>query len=255
LSIQYSKDNSFQLRNRLEEIAKLLGEPSPEDLYQRAKRQGIGGSFQQLLLDLATNNEPSFFRDPRVFRALEEAWIRPQVERKSKSPLRIWSAASSTGQEALSLAMCVMESAPGLQFEIIATDISDRVLERAREGSYSQLEVQRGLSTALLLKYFDKEGRLERWRAKSVLLDKIKYSKQNLLSPLLVQGPFDLVLCRNVLIYQSVENKRMVIARIASQLKEEGLLVLGSGESLIGLSNDFVSVNCSGAILFKKNDF
>ncbi len=252
LGIQYSKQNSFQLQNRLLEIAKLLGEPGVEALHARAVRDGIRGEFQNLLLDLATNNETSFFRDAKVFTALEEALFRPFIKSASSRPLKIWSAASSTGQEPLSLTMSLCELAPELRFEITATDVCDRVLERAKSGAYTLLEVQRGLSPQLLAKYFSKDERTERFTARPSLREKIRYQKQNLLAPFALTGPFDLILCRNVLIYQSVENKRTILGRITALLRDEGILVLGSGESLMGLSEDYLSVSVGGAILYRR---
>ena len=252
LGIQYSRENSFQLQNRLHEIAILLGEPSDEALYTRAMREGINGNFQRYLLDLATNNETSFFRDAKMFTALEETLFRPLKYGKDSCVLKIWSAASSSGQEALSLAMSLSEYAPGVPFEITATDVCDRVLERAEKGVYSQFEVQRGLKASLLTKYFIKDGRTENWMAKPELRKKIRYRKQNLLAPIGFDGPFDLILCRNVLIYQSVENKRAILARITALLRGGGVLVLGSGESLMGLSDAYLPLTVGGAILYQR---
>lgn len=254
LGIIYSDFNYFQLNNRLEEICKLLGVSSIENLYSQAQ-QGITGSFKQLLLDTATNNETSFFRDPRVFKAMENE-IFPQIfKNRCSKKIRIWSAASSTGQEALSSAMLIQEYAKNCNqncpFEVIATDISNRALDKARSGKYSQLEVQRGLPTPLMLKYFQKnEG--DQWQANSDLLRNISFRSLNLKDNFSFPEKFDLILCRNVLIYQNVQGKIDILKKITNCLDANGYLILGSGESLLGLSDDYTQVSVESVILYKK---
>lgn len=253
LGIVYADHNRFQLQSRLEEIAKLQGLASVEEVFSLAKT-GITGAFRQLLLDTATNNETSFFRDPKVFRAIEEAVLKGL---KPGEKLRIWSAASSTGQEAMSLAMLIKEFGAKTRtdpsFEILGTDISDRVLRRAREGAYTQLEVQRGLPSPMLVKYFRK-GEKDQWLAAPDLQCHLVFRPLNLKEPFSFAEKFHLVLCRNVLIYQSVEGKADILARITAQLVPGGTLVLGAGESLLGLSSDYEQIAVEGAILYVKKD-
>ena len=201
----------------------------------------ISGQLKQCLLDRATNNETSFFRDPKVFAAITKHILPNLATGRSALPLRIWSAASSFGQEPYTLAMTCRElqaTLPTLKAEIVATDISERALKRAAAGLYSQLEVQRGLPAKYMVKYFDKTAD-DHWQIKSTLRDLVRFQPQNLLHPLDRLGVFDLILCRNVLIYQSVENKKEILTRLARCLAPQGYLILGAGESLLGLTDKF----------------
>lgn len=255
LGIVYAEHNYFQLQNRLEEIAKLIGEKSLQDLYEKSQK-GIAGAFRQLLLDVATNNETSFFRDPKIFKALEHT-ILPKFRESTNGleKMNIWSAASSTGQEALSTAMTIKEwnlkNKANVQFSISATDISERVLARAQAAQYSQLEVQRGLPAPYMIKYFKKDEQ-DRWTASSELTQNISYKKLNLKNIFSFQQNFYLIMCRNVLIYQSVEGKKDILNRMAKILSPGGYLILGSGESLLGLSSDFEQVNLDGAVIYQR---
>lgn len=247
--IVYSSSNFFQLETRLNDVAKFLGLNSIEALYEQAQT-GIGGAFHQYLLDISTNNETSFFRDTNVFRNIEAT-----ILAKKPKHLRIWSAACSSGQEPLSLAMTIMEwSAKNdfpISFQILATDISDRILSRAKSGVYSQLEVQRGLPAPLLVKYFGKNEK-DQWCVQRELLQKIEFQEVNLLAPLPFREKFDLILCRNVLIYQTVERKIDILNRISDVLHEDGHLILGSGESMIGLSDKFNLICVNSTVLYSK---
>jgi len=255
LGIVYEESNYFQLENRLQEIARQVGVGDINALYEQAKNS-LSGPLKQLLLDVATNNETSFFRDPKIFKAIENLLFTPEsTPVQSDETLRIWSAACSTGQEPLSLAMMLTErrlkSGSPSSFNILATDISERVLTKAQSGIYTQLEVQRGLPTAMMLKYFSKDEQ-DRWIASLDLRRHIEYSKVNLRDKFGFAGLFHLVLCRNVLIYQSVAGKREILARITAALCPGGYLVLGSGESLIGLSDEFEHKTLDGAIVYRK---
>lgn len=255
LGIIYSEHNSFQLQNRLEEIAHAIGISSIEQLYEEAKT-GINGRFKQLLLDIATNNETSFFRDPKVFRALETTVLNSTSELVTKDePLRIWSAASSTGQEALSIALLIQEHndkhSSKINYAILGTDISERVLEKAKSATYSQLEVDRGLPPTYLAKYF-KKGDQEKWVALPQITKNTEFKKLNLKDALSFQEKFHVILCRNVLIYQNIEGKRDIVRRITSALIPRGYLILGAGESLFGISSDYDQHTVEGAILYRK---
>lgn len=255
VGIIYSDHNAFQLRNRLEEIAKMMGEASIETLYNTAKK-GITGAFKQMLLDVATNNETSFFRDPKVFRAIEQTILPAILENGGATKeFKIWSAASSTGQEAVSLAISLEEQKAknglGFSYRIVGSDISERVLAKARDGVYSQLEVQRGLPAALMIKYFSKDER-DRWAVRPSIKQKMEFRRQNLKESFTQIGKFSLILCRNVLIYQTIQSKKEILDRISEQLEPGGFLILGSGESLIGLSQDYHQVAVDGAVIYRK---
>lgn len=257
LGIVYSEHNYFQLQNRLEEIAVLVEARGIDALHDRAKA-GISGNFKQLLLDVATNNETSFFRDPKIFRAVESVVLKSASSfLASGEKLRIWSAASSTGQEALSLAILIREfnakERENIDVSILGTDISERVLRRAKNGVYSQLEIQRGLPAPYLIKYFKKDEQ-DKWLASQELRRFLEFKKLNLKSPFYFQEKFHLVLCRNVLIYQSVEGKVDILNRITSALAPGGYLVLGAGESLLGISSEFDQQMVDGAIVYRKKE-
>lgn len=256
LGIIYSEHNYFQLQNRLDEISKLMGAGSLEELHEQAQK-GFTAQFKQLLIDFATNNETSFFRDPKIFRSIESTVLPLFLKRKKPGEkFRIWSAACSSGQEALSLSMTIHEwndkSTEPVVFQIIATDISERILHKAREGKYSQLEIDRGLSESLRNKYFRPEtGSF--WKADGILRSSMEFQRLNLKDNFSFREKFDLICCRNVLIYQNVEGKKDILRRIHDCLVPEGVLILGAGESLIGLSESFAQLPVDGAMLYKKS--
>lgn len=184
------------------------------------------------IIDALLNNETSFFRDSAVFDAILEATV--ALEAEGTRP-RIWCAGCATGQEPLSLAMMFAErqEATGTPApELIATDLSDTALTRARSGQYSQFEIQRGLPVRRMIRWFDAVG--GDWVAKPELVRMIAYRRLNLIADPMPAGGFDLVLCRNVLIYLSPTLKGDVLARLAAALKPDGSLVLGAGETVIG---------------------
>lgn len=255
LGIVYAEHNYYQLQNRLEEIAKLVGVADVKKLYEQAQ-SGISGAFKQLLLDIATNNETSFFRDPKIFKAIESVVLASFKENSGPTDkLHIWSAASSTGQEAISTCIAINEwnqkTGANISYSIKATDISERVLERAKTAQYSQLEVQRGLPATFLVKYFKKqEG--DKWLASAELTKNIEYKKLNLKDTFTFTQPFNLIMCRNVLIYQSVEGKIEILNRMTKLLAPGGFLILGSGESLLGLSTEYEQCNIEGVVVYRK---
>ena len=256
LGIIYQKANYYQLEKRLTEICQNLEIPSNEALYQRAHDTGIRGHFKQLLLDLATNNETSFFRDPKIFRAIEKHILPKMLEdRAMTKPLRIWSAASSFGQEPYTLSMLfaqIEDKGKILpKIEIFASDISDRALDRAKQGRFSQLEVQRGLPAPLIIKYFKKKSD-DHWHLDSQIRDRVSFRKINLLDLIGVSGKFDLILCRNVLIYQNEEKKKKILENLCRFIEDDGFLVLGGAESLLGLSDMFKQHIEDGAVFYQK---
>lgn len=252
LGIVYSEHNYFQLQNRLEEIVKILNMKGLDELWDKSQIS-ITGDLRQLLLDIATNNETSFFRDPKVFKAVEST-VLPSFHKPANEPLRLWSAASSFGQEVYTLSMVLTEwtkSHAGFRWSILASDIADRAISRAQEGKYSQLEIQRGLPSPLLIKYFNKDDE-NYWKVKPELKTNITFRKQNLLDPFNTLGNFDIIFCRNVLIYQRVENKAKVVEKMAQILNPGGFLIMGAGESLIGVSDKFEQVHADGVVFYRK---
>lgn len=254
LGILYEEHNLYQLQNRLEEVMKILSVPDLPSLYKDAQTNNPRFK-KQILLDIATNNETSFFRDPRVFRSMERVLTELIAAcEKNGEKLKVWSVASSTGQEPLSIAMLIEEilsrNVLSKGYKIYCTDISERVIERAKKALYSELEVQRGLSDQQLAKYFYQEG--DKWKAQSRITDHLTYEKQNLLSEFKNSEMFNMILCRNVLIYQRIEKKKEILSRISRAIIPGGYLLLGAGESLIGLSNDFEQEVIDGAVFYRK---
>lgn len=254
LGIVYAPENYFRLETRLNDILLYFKLGNLEEL-KRNLESGKALMMEQLLLDSATNNETSFFRDQKVFDAIREFVISEVGYSPTGRPLRIWSAASSTGQEAYSLAMTLHEKlttslTPRANIDILATDISQRVLDRVREGIYSQLEVQRGLRSEMLLKYFHQVN-ASSWEIKSFIKNYVRTAQVNLCLPFEHVGKFDIILCRNVLIYQRAEKKVEIINRLVERLNPGGFLMLGAGETLLGLSDKFIQQNYKNAIIYQ----
>ena len=194
-------------------------------------------ALQDEVVEALTTNETLFFRDTKPFDHLRATGLpRLHAERPPGMPLRIWSAAASTGQEAYSLAMLVSEMGAALQgrpVQILGTDIARAPLTRAREGLYSQFEVQRGLPARMLVKYFSKEA--EGWRLAKPIRDMAEFREWNLLSDPAPLGRFDVVFCRNVLIYFDPPTKARVLDMIAGRMAPGGFLYLGGAETINGL--------------------
>ena len=221
-----------------------------------ASRLGLGGyaalvpllrtdrALQDEVVEALTTNETLFFRDSKPFDHLRTVALpRLHAERPSGMPLRIWSAAASTGQEAYSLAMLVSEMGPALNgraVQILGTDLARAPLARARDGVYSQFEVQRGLPPRMLIKYFTRTA--EGWQLIKPIRDMAEFREWNLLRDPSSLGRFDVVFCRNVLIYFDAPTKARVLDMLASRLVPGGLLYLGGAETINGLSGSFRAV-------------
>ncbi len=243
--------NLYQLKTRLEDIIKVEKLSSVDELA--AKFQGLGPSaaLKQRLLDHATNNETLFFRDPSFFSALEGFLMR-EILLDFPTEIKIWSAAASTGQEALSIAMTLDElskKVPLPPFSITATDISDKAIAKAKCGIYSDFEVMRGLSEDRKNKYFTKQT--DGWHVKSHILSKIKFGHNNLIRST-VNETFHVIFCRNVLIYQKIESKKLVIESLFKQLDPLGGLLLGVGETMLGIKDNVQTTMVGNVIFYKK---
>lgn len=191
------------------------------------------------VVEAMTTNETLFFRDMDVWEGLRTVVVPELLERHAATRiLRIWSAAASSGQEAYTLAMLLLEmGVTGWNIQILGTDLSEQMLERARAGRYSQLEVNRGLPVKHLLKYFTRQG-LD-WQIKDELRRMVRFEKLDLRHKVQTLGPFDLVMCRNVLIYFDLETKRRILSAIRGTLYHRGYLVLGSAETTLNLDSSF----------------
>jgi chemotaxis protein methyltransferase CheR len=191
-----------------------------------------------------TTNETSFFRDKTPFEALRTSVIPGLITRRAaQKSIRIWSAACSTGQEPYSLVMMLRDQFPVLKdwrIEIVATDLSPTVLQRARDGMFSAFEVQRGLPIQMLVKHFDQVD--QNWRVKPELKKIVDFRPLNLLGDINALGRFDIILCRNVLIYFDQPTKSAILARMAKMLPVDGSLILGGAESVFGICDTLSDV-------------
>ena len=191
------------------------------------------------VVEALLNHETFFFRDVQSFEQLRGGALTALRTRRAASKrLSIWCAGCSTGQEAYSLAIIFADAAPQWRdwsVEITATDVSDVALDQARAGLYSQFEIQRGLPVASMLRWFDQVG--EAWRVKRQLAGQVRFRRHNLL--MAQTGAFDLILCRNVLLYFSPERRREAFDRLAASLAPDGYLMLGAGETVVGQTDAF----------------
>jgi chemotaxis protein methyltransferase CheR len=244
--IDLSRNTLFD--TRLTPIARLSGAANLEDFVNMLKA-GKPAHLHRAVAEAMTVNETSFFRDITPFEMLREV-IFPQLieQRTQKRQLRIWSAASSTGQEAYSLAMLVAEHFPDLaqwDVKIIGTDISRHVVDYAQRGRYRRLEVNRGLPARMLLKYMVRQG--EEWEVIPRIRSMCEFRYANLCAPMPQLPAFDLVLLRNVLLYFSQQDRRALFSEVHRKMTQDGYLVLGNAEQAEDSTNLFeveFAANC-----------
>jgi chemotaxis protein methyltransferase CheR len=238
-----SDDKQYLVESRLLPLARKVGVAGLSELVSKLKA-GAAGALVVDVVEAMTTNESFFFRDKIPFDHFRQTIVPSLLAARAKERrLRIWCAAASTGQEPYSLAICIKEMAgqlAGWRIEIIATDLSLEVLEKAKAGIYSQFEVQRGLPIALLVKYFTQVG--EMWQISPETRAMVQYRPLNLLQNFASLGKFDIVFCRNVLIYFDQPTKIDVLERIARMLETDGYLVLGAAETVVGLTESFKPV-------------
>jgi len=236
--LDLSADKQYLVESRLIPLARRAGLPGLAELV--AKIKAGAGTLTSDVVEAMTTNETFFFRDKIPFDHLREAILPALVQaRASRRSLRIWCAASSTGQEPYSIAMCVKEFAglSGWRVEIVATDLSQEVLEKSKAGVYSQFEVQRGLPIQMLVKYFTQTGEL--WQLNADIRAMVQHRQLNLLQDFSHLGTFDVIFCRNVLIYFDQETKVSIFERMSRMLESDGVLALGAAETVVGISDAF----------------
>lgn len=233
-------EKKYLLESRLLPLAQKQGIQGGLSGLVQKMRQAPNAELQRAVVEAMTTNETSFFRDSTPFDRLKETLLPYFAKsRTTQKTLRIWSAACSSGQEPYSIAMLLKEypSLAGWKFEIVATDLSLDILAQAKTGVYSQFEVQRGLPIQMLIKYFAKQG--DNWAVKPELKEMINFKTANLLTDLNHLGQFDIVFCRNVLIYFDVTTKTKVLGSIKGVVKQDGALFLGGAETVLGISEEF----------------
>jgi chemotaxis protein methyltransferase CheR len=233
-------EKDYLVRGRLDPVARAAGLADSTELLARLRRENPEPLIERCVEAMAIH-ESSFFRDASPFRHLAETVLPKLVaETREARPLRIWCAACSSGQEPYSVAIVLKELASqmaGRRAEILATDLSDPILRKAQSGLYSDFEARRGLSPERLARWFKPEGR--GWQVSPDLQQMITFRSHNLLNGAVSLGKFDIIFCRNVLIYFDVERKRRLLEDMARALVPGGALFLGSAETVIGVTDRF----------------
>ena len=237
--LDLSPDKQYLIESRLLPLSRKSGLSGIAELVQKMK--GGSSSITAQVVEAMTTNETFFFRDKVPFDHFR-ASIMPEIlqARASRRSVRIWCAAGSTGQEPYSLAMSLKEmgaALAGWRIEILATDLSLEVLEKSRAGLYSQFEVQRGLPIQMLVKYFKQTG--EFWQINADIRAMVQHRQLNLLHDFSQLGVFDIIFCRNVLIYFDQDTKIGIFNRLARATEPDGFLVLGAAETVVGLTDAF----------------
>jgi chemotaxis protein methyltransferase CheR len=238
-----SADKQYLVESRLLPVARKAGLANLGELVLTLKL-AQDATLMTAVVEAMTTNESFFFRDKTPFEHFRST-IMPALlaSRRSSRSIRIWCAAAATGQEPYSVAMCLKEieaKIAGWRIELLATDLSGDVLEKARSGLYTQFEVQRGLPIQLLIKHFSQSGEL--WEIAPDIRAMVRYRQLNLLADFSQLGTFDLIFCRNVLIYFDQDTKTDVLNRLARVTAGDGYLLLGAAETVVGLTDRFKMV-------------
>jgi chemotaxis protein methyltransferase CheR len=237
--LDLSADKQYLVESRLVPLARRVGLAGISELVQKIK--GGADALTVDVVEAMTTNETFFFRDKIPFDHMRETILPALTKaRANRRSLRIWSAASSTGQEPYSIAMLLKEAGQALagwRTEIVAADLSQGVLEKSRAGLFSQFEVQRGLPIQLLVKHFTQVGEL--WQLNADIRGMVQHRQLNLLQDFSHLGMFDVIFCRNVLIYFDQDTKAAIFERLVKQLEPDGMLMLGAAESVVGITDAF----------------
>jgi chemotaxis protein methyltransferase CheR len=237
--IALSAGKEYLIETRLSQLVDELDVKSYQELHSKARSDGTG-NIEKKIIDAISTNETYFFRDNAPFELIQHKLIPDLIDRRSKngaSPfktgIKIWSSASSTGQEIYSIAMILKDlgiDPVRYNIKLMATDISDAAIAQASYGKYNRFEVTRGLSTKRLERYFTPDG--DSWRIKDEIRAMVNFRKMNLMKPFTGLGKFDMILCRNVAIYFTGEDRKRLFEKIAESLEPDGFLLVGSTESL-----------------------
>jgi len=240
-SIVLAPGKEYLVEARLIPVARAVGAANVNEFLGELQRRPNPAN-QRKIIDALTTNETSWFRDREPFAALTDVVLPELVKARSATrKVRLWSGASSSGQEAYSLAITLQEALPaGWSYEIMGTDISTEMIKRAETAEYSQVEVNRGLPASQLVQYFERAG--AHWRITSQLRKNVSFKLMNLTAPLPAMQPFDIIFLRNVLIYFDVATKRTVLQNMAKLLRPDGWLFLGAAETTIGIDDNYERV-------------
>ncbi len=242
--ISLDESKGYLLETRLGGLLRDTGAASFSELYYRAKAD-LANALRRKIIDAITTNETSFFRDTAPFDLLRHKLIPELVDRRKKSgarvvPLRVWSAACSTGQEAYSTGIVLKEllgDLNGYDIRILGTDISDKAVAAASYGQFSRLELERGMPPDKITKHFAPIA--NQWKIRDEIRALASFRTMNLLQPFSFPVPFDLIFCRNVAIYFKEPDKIRLFQNLGRCLARDGALIIGSTESLTGFCPEF----------------
>ncbi|MGB3212364.1 MAG: protein-glutamate O-methyltransferase CheR [Desulforhopalus sp.] len=255
--IYLDQSKSYLFETRLSAIAEAQGCKSYQELYNKA-RQEPSKKIERDIVDAITTNETLFFRDKGPFELLQHKILPEIIDARSshssiKPRIKIWSAASSTGQELYSIAIVIKEllkDSSDYSFTLVGTDISDAAVTQASYGKYNRFEIERGLDRKYLQKYFTLLG--DSWKIKDEIRAMANFKKLNLMQPFTSLGKFDIVFCRNVAIYFTLEDRKKLFNKLADSLADDGYLVIGSTESLTGVCPRFIPKRHLRSIFYQK---
>jgi len=259
--IKLDKSKAYLIENRLSPILKEAACTNFSELYHKAKKEA-NGHLQKEIIDAISTNETFFFRDNTPFDLMKNKIIPEIIDRRAgksqsgKIPIKIWSAACSTGQEVYSIAITLLEMLPDpkkFEIYILGTDISSKAVSQASYGKYSKFEVERGLSPQKRQKYFTSSG--NSWRIKDEVRALANFKKINLMQPFKQMAKFDLVFCRNVAIYFSTSDKMKLFRKIGTVLQPDGALLVGGSENLASIAPDFRSKQYLKGIYYELKSF
>jgi len=255
--IYLDQSKSYLFETRLSSVAEAYGCKSYQELQAKAKMDQAK-KIEKEIIDAITTNETLFFRDKGPFELLQFKILPEIIDARStkttlKTNIKIWSAAASTGQELYSIAIVIKEllrDSPDYVFTLLGTDISDAAIAQASYGKYNRFEIERGLDKKYLQKYFTLFG--DSWKIKDELRAMVNFRKLNLMQPFNALGKFDIIFCRNVAIYFTLEDRKKLFNKMADLLADDGYLVIGSTESLTGICPRFIPKRHLRSIFYQK---
>lgn len=244
-AISLEQDKSYLLELRLAPLARDAGFASLSEYIGELRQQPLNSPMYRQVVEALTTHETFFFRDGHPFETLQTTVLPKLLKERAPRGINIWCAACSSGQEPYSIAILLRESFPGPEqrrVRIIASDISQAIIERARDGIFNQVEISRGLSPELLSKYFDKDRQGQQWRIRPEIRRMVEFEASNLIGAWPKLPDLDIVFMRNVMIYFDVEVKKMLLSKVRQLLKPDGYLFLGSSETTLNLDPGFAPV-------------
>ncbi len=259
--IYLDQSKSYLFETRLSPIAEELGCINYRQLYDKIKRDA-GKILERRVIDAISTNETLFFRDNSPFELLRHKILPELIDARTpaspriKTHLKIWSSASSTGQELYSIAMTLREllgtQIDNFNLKLLGTDISDNAIQQASYGKYNKFEIERGLPKQTLQKHFTLFG--DSWKIKDEIRAMVNFRKLNLMLPFTGLGKFDIIFCRNVAIYFTLQDRKKLFNKLAGSLADDGYLIIGSTESLTGICPLFVPKRHLRAIFYQKKN-